>query len=233
MAETPNVCPQLHMPMQSGSDAVLRAMRRSYRRDRYLGDHRRGARRDARTPRSRPTSSSASRARPRPTSSRRWTRCGWPGSPARSPSSTPTAAGHARGRPWPTGAQGGRAGAIRAAVAVQDDISWAANQALLGQPVEVLVTGEGRKDAATGRRCRAGARRPARARRRPAPRSARRYRDRPRSPTPRRTTWWRTGRCSAHRRWRARGPRRCGFGAGSAVVANPAGRVLLPLAARR
>jgi tRNA-2-methylthio-N6-dimethylallyladenosine synthase len=37
MAETPNVMPQLHMPMQSGSDSVLRAMRRSYRRDRYLG----------------------------------------------------------------------------------------------------------------------------------------------------------------------------------------------------
>jgi tRNA-2-methylthio-N6-dimethylallyladenosine synthase len=37
MAETPNVCHQLHMPMQSGSDRVLRAMRRSYRSDRYLG----------------------------------------------------------------------------------------------------------------------------------------------------------------------------------------------------
>ncbi|WP_203566624.1 tRNA (N6-isopentenyl adenosine(37)-C2)-methylthiotransferase MiaB [Aestuariimicrobium ganziense] len=37
MAETPNVMPQLHMPLQSGSDRVLRAMRRSYRSDRFLG----------------------------------------------------------------------------------------------------------------------------------------------------------------------------------------------------
>jgi len=37
MAETPTVMPQLHMPMQSGSDRVLRAMRRSYRREKYLG----------------------------------------------------------------------------------------------------------------------------------------------------------------------------------------------------
>ena len=37
MAETPNVCPTLHMPLQSGSDRVLRAMRRSYRAERYLG----------------------------------------------------------------------------------------------------------------------------------------------------------------------------------------------------
>ncbi len=37
MAETPVVMPQLHMPLQSGSDTVLRAMRRAYRREAYLG----------------------------------------------------------------------------------------------------------------------------------------------------------------------------------------------------
>ncbi len=37
MAETHNVMPSLHMPLQSGSDAVLRAMRRSYRSEKFLG----------------------------------------------------------------------------------------------------------------------------------------------------------------------------------------------------
>lgn len=36
MAETPNVMPSLHMPLQSGSDEVLRQMRRSYRSERFL-----------------------------------------------------------------------------------------------------------------------------------------------------------------------------------------------------
>ncbi len=36
MAETPNVMPSLHMPLQSGSDRMLKAMRRSYRSTRYL-----------------------------------------------------------------------------------------------------------------------------------------------------------------------------------------------------
>lgn len=36
MAATPNVMPQLHMPLQSGSDKILRAMRRSYRIEKFM-----------------------------------------------------------------------------------------------------------------------------------------------------------------------------------------------------
>ncbi len=36
MAETPNVMHSLHMPLQSGSDSVLKRMRRSYRQERFL-----------------------------------------------------------------------------------------------------------------------------------------------------------------------------------------------------
>ncbi len=37
MAECEHVCEHIHFPVQSGSDRVLKAMQRSYRRERYLG----------------------------------------------------------------------------------------------------------------------------------------------------------------------------------------------------
>jgi len=37
MAEREKVCEHIHFPLQSGSDAVLKAMQRSYRRERYVG----------------------------------------------------------------------------------------------------------------------------------------------------------------------------------------------------
>jgi tRNA-2-methylthio-N6-dimethylallyladenosine synthase len=37
MAESEKVCEHIHFPLQSGSDGILRAMRRSYRSARYLG----------------------------------------------------------------------------------------------------------------------------------------------------------------------------------------------------
>ena len=71
MASTPAVCEHVHLPVQSGSNAVLQRMLRRYTRERYLEVVGRAAPGGARHDRSRPTSSSDFRARPRLNSKRR------------------------------------------------------------------------------------------------------------------------------------------------------------------
>ncbi len=152
MAETPSVCHALHMPLQSGSDAVLRAMRRSYRQERYLGilERVRAAMPDAAI-----TTDVI---------------VGFPGETAEDFQSTLDVVRQARFAGAFTFQYSQRAGTPAAAmadqvpkqvvqeryeqlVAVQDEVSWAQNKELVGTTVEVLAAeGEGRKDAATHRR---------------------------------------------------------------------------------
>ena len=219
----PNVMPQLHMPMQSGSDAVLKAMRRSYRRERYLGHHRRGARGHARRRdhhRHHRRVPGRDRGRLRADAGRG----------ARGPLrqrvhlpvlEAPRHAGRRHGRP---GAEGGRAGALRAADrACRTSISLG-RRAGAGRP---RGRGAGQRGRRTqGRRHRPGLRarprRAAGARRRVG--RARATSSPPRSPTPRRTTWWPTPASATHRPWRGRRPqptpRR---GAGAALLTIGAG----------
>jgi tRNA-2-methylthio-N6-dimethylallyladenosine synthase len=151
MAETPNVCPQLHMPMQSGSDAILRAMRRSYRQERYLAiiDSVRAA-----IPEAAITTDII---------------VGFPGESEADFGHTLDAVRAARFASAFTFQYSKRPGTPAATmdaqvpkavvqeryvrlVELQEQISWDAAKALVGREVEVLVhVGEGRKDGATGR----------------------------------------------------------------------------------
>ena len=73
--DLPKLMPYLHLPVQSGSDAVLEAMNRQHTR-RRLSPHRRArARARGPTSRCRPISSSASPARATRISRRRWRWC--------------------------------------------------------------------------------------------------------------------------------------------------------------
>ncbi|MDT0165554.1 tRNA (N6-isopentenyl adenosine(37)-C2)-methylthiotransferase MiaB [Actinotalea sp. AC32] len=151
MAETPAVMPSLHMPLQSGSDRVLRAMRRSYRSEKFLGilDRVRAAMPDAAittdvivgfpgeteedfaetlrvVEASRFSSAFTFQYSPRP------------GTPAATlPDQLPKAVVQER---------------YERLVALQERISAEENAAQVGRAVEVLVSeGEGRKDGATRR----------------------------------------------------------------------------------
>ncbi len=151
MAETPNVCHSLHMPLQSGSDAVLRAMRRSYRRERYLGiiDKVRAAMPDAaittdiivgfpgETEADFLDTLEVVRAA-RFSSAFTFQYSIRPGTPAATmPDQIPKPVVQDR---------------YDRLIATLEDISWDENKKLVGQTVEVLVAvGEGRKDGRTGR----------------------------------------------------------------------------------
>ncbi|MEP7035397.1 MAG: tRNA (N6-isopentenyl adenosine(37)-C2)-methylthiotransferase MiaB [Actinomycetota bacterium] len=151
MAQTPNVMPSLHMPLQSGSDRVLKAMRRSYRSATYLDilervrQHIPGAaittdlivgfpgetEADFQWTLEVVKASRFANAFTFQYSIR-------PGTPAATmPDQIPKAVVQER---------------YERLLAVQEDIAWAENRAFEGCRLEVLVAhGEGRKDAATAR----------------------------------------------------------------------------------
>ena len=158
------------------------------------------------TRRSPPTSSSASRARPTTTSSRRSTSCGRRGSRRAftfqySPRPGTPAATYDATRCRPRSCKERYSGCARSS----SEIAWDENKQLVGRRVEVLVAeGEGRKDGATHAAVRPRARQPAgalharsRRRRGRATWSSRR------SPTRRRTTWSPTCPSTGVRRTRA------------------------------
>ena len=151
MAETPNVMPQLHMPLQSGSDRILKAMRRSYRREKYLGiiDRVRVAMPDAAI-----TTDII---------------VGFPGETEEDFAQTLEVVAAARFSGAYTFQYSKRPGTPAATlpdqvppdvvrhryerlVALVNDIAWDENKRLVGRTVELMVAeGEGRKDAATHR----------------------------------------------------------------------------------
>jgi tRNA-2-methylthio-N6-dimethylallyladenosine synthase len=151
MAETPNVMPQLHMPLQSGSDAVLQRMRRSYRQDRYLGiiDSVRAA-----MPEAAITTDII---------------VGFPGESEEDFAQTLHVVGEARFAGAFTFQYSKRPGTPAATmpdqvphevvqeryqrlIALVNDVAWAENRAQTGRVLEVLVAeGEGRKDEQTER----------------------------------------------------------------------------------
>ncbi|WP_291053525.1 tRNA (N6-isopentenyl adenosine(37)-C2)-methylthiotransferase MiaB [Herbiconiux sp.] len=151
MAETPAVMPQLHMPLQSGSDRILRAMKRSYRSAKFLGILERVR---AKIPNAAITTDII---------------VGFPGETEDDFLETLRVVEEARFASAFTFQYSIRPGTPAATLpdqvpravvqeryerlaALQDRISWEENQKLIGRRVELLVAnGEGRKDTATHR----------------------------------------------------------------------------------
>ena len=151
MAQTPNVMPSLHMPLQSGSDKVLKDMRRSYRSTKFLRilDQVREQIPDAaittdiivgfpgESEQDFQDTLDVVRAS-RFSSAFTFQYSIRPGTPAAEmDAQVPKAVVQER---------------FDRLIALQEELSWAGNRALEGREVEVLVApGEGRKDAETAR----------------------------------------------------------------------------------
>ena len=151
MAETANVMPSLHMPLQSGSDKVLKDMRRSYRQTKYLGIIERVR---AAMPEAAITTDII---------------VGFPGETEEDFQATLDVVRAARFSGAFTFQYSKRPGTPAATlegqvpkavvqeryerlVEVADEVAWTENRALEGRTVELMVAeGEGRKDAATHR----------------------------------------------------------------------------------
>jgi tRNA-2-methylthio-N6-dimethylallyladenosine synthase len=150
MAETPAVMPQLHMPLQSGSDRILKAMKRSYRSEKFLGILERVR---AKIPNAAITTDII---------------VGFPGETEEDFQETLRVVRAARFASAFTFQYSIRPGTPAASLpdqvpkhivqeryerlaALQDEISWEENTALVGREVAVLVGAEARKDAATHR----------------------------------------------------------------------------------
>jgi tRNA-2-methylthio-N6-dimethylallyladenosine synthase len=151
MAETPVVMPQLHMPLQSGSDTVLRAMRRAYRREAYLGilDRVRAAIPDAAITTDIIVGFPGETDRDFEDTLDLVRRARFAGAFTFQYSPRPGTPAAAMDRQVPAEVVAERYQRLAALVA---DISLAENERLVGREVEVLVAeGEGRKDGATQR----------------------------------------------------------------------------------
>ncbi|MCU1481977.1 MAG: tRNA-2-methylthio-N(6)-dimethylallyladenosine synthase MiaB [Subtercola sp.] len=150
MAETPSVMPQLHMPLQSGSDRILRLMKRSYRSEKFLGILDRVR---ARMPHAAISTDII---------------VGFPGETEEDFQETLRVVEQARfataftfqysirpGTPAATMADQVPKQVVQERyerlVALQDRIAWEENQKVVGRRVEVLVANEGRKDSDTKR----------------------------------------------------------------------------------